>query len=83
MTYFVILCLYNGVCNDEIDFVSNKPGTETRILFGVPSKDGYGIRIGVLKKSREGENNDDVYTWLEWKYENFEDASKSFFDGKH
>lgn len=21
MTYFVILCLYNGVCNDEIDFV--------------------------------------------------------------
>ena len=63
--------------------LSNKPGTETRILFGVPSKDGYGIRIGVLKKSREGENNDDVYTWLEWKYENFEDASKSFFDGKH
>ena len=52
-------------------------------MFGVPSKDGYGIRIGVLKKSREGENNDDVYTWLEWKYENFEDASKSFFDGKH
>ena len=50
------------------------------IVFALPPKDGYGIYLGQIqaKDSEDGKE----YRFLKFEYENFEDASKTFFDGK-
>ena len=50
------------------------------ILFAVPSKLGYGVYIGQIQA--ESTVDGEKYKFLKYRYENFEDTSKTFFDGK-
>lgn len=50
------------------------------ILFAVPSKLGYGVYIGHIQA--ESTVDGQKYKFLTYKYENFEDTSKTFFDGR-
>ena len=50
------------------------------IVFLIPAKYGYGFYTGQILV----ENSDDgaKYKFPKFAYENFEDASKTFFDGR-
>lgn len=50
------------------------------IVFVVPAKDGYGVYIGQIYA--RSDDNGTEYRFLKYRYENFEDVSKTFFDGK-
>ena len=50
------------------------------IIFAVPSKLGYGVYIGQIQA--ESTVDGDKYKFLKYRYENFEDTSKTFFDGR-
>ncbi len=50
------------------------------ILFAVPAQLGYGIYIGQIQA--EDSVDGQKYKLLRYRYENFEDTSKTFFDGK-
>lgn len=50
------------------------------ILFAVPSKLGYGVYIGQIQA--ESTVDGGKYKFLTYRYENFEDTSKTFFDGR-
>lgn len=59
--------------SDESDYV--------RIVFAIPSKEGYGMNIYCIIK--EMEKDKDIYGWWPLQYENYENEStKSFFDGR-
>ena len=56
-------------------------GTEPRnVVFAFPARSGYGVYLGQIQIS-EGEDKKE-YRFLNLEYQNFEDASKTFFDGK-
>lgn len=59
--------------------VSGKDGV-INILFAVPSKLGYGVYIGQIQA--ESTVDGEKYKFLKYRYENFEDTSKTFFDGR-
>lgn len=50
------------------------------IVFIVPAKQGYGVWIGQIRSSSTEDGT--KYQLLKYDYENFEDASKTFFDGR-
>lgn len=52
-----------------------------RIVFAIPSKEGYGMNIYRIFKGIDKDK--EIYGWWNPKYENYENEStKSFFDGK-
>ena len=61
------------------DAVSGKEET-VNIVFAVSAKDGYGIYLGQVQVS---DSEDGLHCMLlRYEYENFEDSSKTFFDGR-
>ncbi len=68
------------------DLIDINPATANkdeyvRIVFAVPSKDGYGMNIYRLKKEDSGSG--EIYRCWRPLYKNYEDeSSKSFFDGR-
>lgn len=50
------------------------------IVFAVPAKDGYGVYMGQILAASYADRT--VYQWMQFEYQNFEDASKTFFDGR-
>lgn len=63
---------------DITKLVSGK--TETiNIVFAIPAKHGYGVYIGQIQGT--GTLNGNKYIMLNYEYNNFEDSSKTFFDG--
>lgn len=59
--------------SDESDYV--------RVVFAIPSKEGYGMNIYCIIKSVGRDK--DIYGWWPFQYENYENEStKSFFDGR-
>lgn len=64
----------------ELKQKAGESGEPVNIVFAFPPKDGYGIYLGQIqaKDSEDGKE----YRFLKFEYENFEDASKTFFDGK-
>lgn len=78
----------SSVITDDIiqEFVSEKlknvvtqQNEVINIVFAVPAKKGYGVWICQI----QADSNEDCteYKVLKFQYENFEDSSKSFFDG--
>lgn len=71
------------IINDFIDEIKGKVRNQkenVNIVFIVPAKFGYGFYTGqVLVENLKDETN---YKILKLAYENFEDSSKTFFDGK-
>lgn len=60
----------------EIKYPNNEV---VNIIFVVPGKEGYGINIAQLQALG---NEDGVkYKFIQYKHENFENTSKTFFDG--
>lgn len=60
--------------------VARKNQDTINIVFVVPAKQGYGVRIGQIQSSSTEDGT--KYQLLKYDYENFEDASKTFFDGR-
>lgn len=50
------------------------------VVFAVPAKQGYGVWIGQIQASSNEDGS--KYMFLRYEYENFEDSSKTFFDGQ-
>lgn len=50
------------------------------IVFAVPAKQGYGVWIGQIQASSNEDGS--KYALIKYEYENFEDSSKTFFDGQ-
>lgn len=50
------------------------------IVFVVPAKQGYGVWIGQIRA--DSTDDESKYMLLKYNYENFEDSSKTFFDGR-
>lgn len=75
------------VTEDDIDLfvkelrkaVSDRKETINSV-FAVPAKDGYGIYLGQVQVSSSADGVS--YMLLRYEYENFEDSSKTFFDGR-
>lgn len=66
----------------RIDPRDSDESNYVRIVFAIPSKEGYGMNIYRLIKTIK-KDDQEVYGWWPPKYENYENEStKSFFDGK-
>lgn len=50
------------------------------LIFAAPAKGGYGVYLGQIYAKSEQDQT--VYHWMQFLYQNFEDASKTFFDGR-
>ena len=50
------------------------------VVFAVPAKQGYGVWIGQIQASSNEDGS--KYMLLKYEYENFEDSTKTFFDGQ-
>lgn len=50
------------------------------VIFAVPAKGGYGIYLGQILAAGGADRS--IYKWIQFEYQNFEDASKTFFDGR-
>lgn len=65
---------------DELKKAVNCKQEKVNIVFVVPARQGYGVYIGQIQaESTEDGSN---YMLLKYEYENFEDSSKTFFDGR-
>lgn len=60
--------------------IAEKNTESRKVVFTFPAKSGYGIYLGQIQIS-EGVDKKE-YHFLNLEYQNFEDASKTFFDGK-
>lgn len=50
------------------------------LVFVVPAALGYGVYIGQIHIKKTADSHE--YRFLKWQYRNFEDSSKTFFDGR-
>ena len=79
-----------SVVNDEglNEFVSKlsdemskcKDNEKVNVVFIVPAKLGYGFYIGQIQAHKNGDGTE--YKFFQFEYYNFEDSSKTFFDGQ-
>ncbi len=64
----------------ELKEMAGEDGEPVNVVFALPPKDGYGIYLGQIQ-ARDSQDRKE-YRFLKFEYESFEDASKTFFDGK-